>query len=130
MYGKCDLCENMEEWDGGIKCPRCNSSVEDDYDVNGVVYCNSCNWCSADFTCEEEINIDKYVIISDDCEIELISDSDDPHIDSFDLCYELNKNRSPHPIFNNFTGPLTNYMKDKLGSHYPPELNKIILEYL
>jgi len=128
-YGKCDLCKNMEEWNGGSKCPRCNGSI-DDIDDESDVYCDSCYWTNNNFTCHGEININRNVIISDDCKIELISDSDDPFINSFDLCGELNKRRSSHPILNDFTGLLTNYMGDKLGSRYPPKLNKIILEYL
>lgn len=120
----CDTCSQMEEYDYE-RCPRCRSS---DIDIENN-YCNSCPWREDDFTCENYICGDNYGIIKDNFEIELNRESNRQETKSLNLLKEIN-HRSEHPVFDNFIQSLLRYVKEKLNSQYPPEINNLILEYL
>lgn len=118
---KCNNCIYMEE---NKQCPLCHSS-----DVN-ILNKKCYNHPYEDnIICAEDAINNNNGIIRDDFELKLKSESSNRFIKSFNLLKEMNR-RSKHPVFDNFIPSLLHYVKEKLNSQYPPEINSLILEYL
>lgn len=123
---ECEMCKNTTEDNYDSECPRCKQeTIKEPEDC--PKYCNKCEWNSSGFNCSQVLNVTCSGIIDNDGILRFNNLNNTAS--SMNL-WDKFLDRFSYPILDDYICKILDYMKDKLNSQYPEELNEIIMDYI